>query len=68
MLLLSAKTQHVRGEVEKPRKNIIWTLRDREIVIRKEFGCEDRCVFNLISALYTQHNHIYYLMGVLTVL
>ena len=45
MLLLSAKTQHVRDKVEKPRKNVIRIFRDREIVIRKEFGCEDRCIF-----------------------
>lgn len=32
-------------KLKKPRKHKMKTFRDREIVLSKEFGCEDRCSF-----------------------
>lgn len=32
-------------KLKKPRKHEMRTFRDREIVLSKEFGCEDRCSF-----------------------
>ena len=44
-------------KLKKPRKHKMRTFRDREIVLSKEFGCEDRCsFFLLISTPYETKN------------
>lgn len=68
MLLLSAERQHVRGKVEKPRKHKMRTFRDRDIVLSKEFGCEDRCSFFYLFQLIMKQNTSIAIVAILATL
>lgn len=46
-------------KLKKPRKHKMKTFRDREIVLSKEFGCEDRCsFFYLFQLLIYETKHL----------
>ena len=47
-------------KLKKPRKHKMGTFRDREIVLSKEFGCEDSCsfFFYLFQLLMKQNTSI----------
>ena len=45
-------------KLKKPRKHKMRTFRDREIVLSKEFGCEDRCSFFLLISTPYETKHL----------
>ena len=55
-------------KLKKPRKHKMRTFRDREIVLSKEFGCEDRCSFFYLFQLVMKQNTSIAIVAILATL